>query len=163
MYCVFLNAKVMMTPFVPTETSRCTSKKSLILSLRIIHVIIQVTVSYAKPDGTLCLCVDCGSHLSLRSNQSCTLDMLNKVNTEIRFCIVVYIFFFQEKDSYGNEVTQLGRPLPVEYLLVDFPAAFPVEPQFTFPVCDSIKPFPVENRTEVGEIQVQDSFIIPIL
>ncbi|XP_064611087.1 nuclear protein localization protein 4 homolog [Liolophura sinensis] len=61
--------------------------------------------------------------------------------------------FYKEKDSYGNEVTQLGRPLPVEYLLVDFPAAFPVEPQFTFPVCDSIKPFPVENRTEVGEIQ----------
>lgn len=59
----------------------------------------------------------------------------------------------QEKDEYGNEVTQLGRPLPVEYLLVDMGAAFPVEPQFTFKVTD--KPFPKENRSATGEVQVR--------
>ena len=60
----------------------------------------------------------------------------------------------QEKDEYGNEITQLARPLPVEYLLVDMGAAFPVEPIFTFPAPSSIKPFPVENRTSNGENQV---------
>lgn len=58
----------------------------------------------------------------------------------------------QEKDNYGNEVTQLARPLPVEYLLVDMSAAFPVEPLYTFKVAD--KPFPKENRHDLGVIQV---------
>ncbi|XP_060577563.1 nuclear protein localization protein 4 homolog [Ruditapes philippinarum] len=59
--------------------------------------------------------------------------------------------FFKDKDEYGNEVTQLARPLPVEYLLVDMGAAFPVEPQFTFKMAD--KPFPKENRNATGEVQ----------
>ncbi|KAH3863869.1 hypothetical protein DPMN_026873, partial [Dreissena polymorpha] len=59
--------------------------------------------------------------------------------------------FYKDKDEYGNEVTQLARPLPVEYLLVDMGAAFPVEPQFTFKVTD--KPFPKENRSATGEMQ----------
>ena len=62
------------------------------------------------------------------------------------------IFFSQDKDEYGNEVTQLSRPLPVEYLLVDLGAAFPVEPQYTFKKAE--KPFPVENRNAVGDTQV---------
>ncbi|XP_050407699.1 nuclear protein localization protein 4 homolog [Patella vulgata] len=61
--------------------------------------------------------------------------------------------FFKDKDNYGNEVTQLARPLPVEYLLVEIPAAFPVEPQFTFRVTEDIKPFVIENREEVGDVQ----------
>ena len=64
----------------------------------------------------------------------------------------MFIFFSQDKDEYGNEVTQLARPLPVEYLLVDLGAAFPVEPQYTFKKAE--KPFPVENRNAVGDTQV---------
>lgn len=57
-----------------------------------------------------------------------------------------WILSFQEKDSYGNEVLRLARPLPVEYLLVDVPASTPLTPQFTFYASDTITPFPVENR-----------------
>jgi len=57
-------------------------------------------------------------------------------------------------DEYRNEVTQLARPLPVEYLLVDLPAAFPVEPAFTFYAAPELTPFPVEHRDGMGEIQV---------
>lgn len=56
------------------------------------------------------------------------------------------ILSFQEKDSYGNEVSRLARPLPVEYLLVDVPASTPLTPQFTFYSSDNITPFPVEHR-----------------
>ena len=27
--------------------------------------------------------------------------------------------FYREKDEYGNDVTKIGRPLPIEYLLTD--------------------------------------------
>lgn len=70
-------------------------------------------------------------------------------------------FVLQNKDNYGNEVTQLARPLPVEYLLVDLPAAFPVEPQYTFQTNNGLKPFPVENRANIGECQVEITFEIP--
>lgn len=55
-------------------------------------------------------------------------------------------FIFQEKDKYGNEVSRLARPLPVEYLLVDIPTSTPLSPQYTFPVNYNVTPFPVENR-----------------
>lgn len=57
------------------------------------------------------------------------------------------------KDSYGNEVQRLARPLPVEYLLVDVPASTPLTPLFTFTADESIRPFPVENRLIDGHIQ----------
>ena len=60
----------------------------------------------------------------------------------------------QVTDKYGNEVTQLARPLPVEYLLVDLPAAFPVELAFTFYADANIRPFAVAHRDDVGELQV---------
>ena len=28
-------------------------------------------------------------------------------------------FFVQEKDEYGNEVTKIGRPMPMEYFLIE--------------------------------------------
>ena len=68
---------------------------------------------------------------------------------------VVCFVAAQEKDEYGNEITRLARPLPVEYLLLDLPAAFPVEPIFTFYAGDSQKPFSIENRAEIGEMQVR--------
>ena len=60
------------------------------------------------------------------------------------------------KDNYGNEVTQLARPLPVEYLLLDMPAAFPVEPQYTFRshLHTEVTSFPVENRHVLGQPHV---------
>ncbi|XP_076366406.1 nuclear protein localization 4 [Tachypleus tridentatus] len=61
--------------------------------------------------------------------------------------------FYKDKDSYGNEVTQLARPLPIEYLLVDVPASTPMEPQYTFHVNIGVKLFPIENRFLDGHIQ----------
>lgn len=29
------------------------------------------------------------------------------------------LFIFQDIDKFGNEITQLARPLPVEYLIID--------------------------------------------
>lgn len=59
----------------------------------------------------------------------------------------------QYTDSYGNEVTQLARPLPIEYLLVDVPVSTPVEPLYTFCGAPGRKRFPVENRLLEGHIQ----------
>uniref|UniRef100_A0A1B6CST9 Nuclear protein localization protein 4 homolog n=2 Tax=Clastoptera arizonana TaxID=38151 RepID=A0A1B6CST9_9HEMI len=61
--------------------------------------------------------------------------------------------FYKEKDNYGNEVTRLARPLPVEYLLVDVPASTPITPIYTFYTDNNIRPFPVENRMVDGHIQ----------
>ncbi|XP_043280769.1 nuclear protein localization protein 4 homolog [Venturia canescens] len=61
--------------------------------------------------------------------------------------------YYKEKDSYGNEVSRLGRPLPVEYLLVDVPGSTPLTPQFTFYVNENVTPFPVENRLVYGQVQ----------
>ena len=71
-------------------------------------------------------------------------------------CYIFSILFLQDKDEYGNEVTHLARPLPVEYLLVDMNGAFPVEPIYSFKVADN--PFPMENRRNVGEVQVSCRF-----
>lgn len=60
---------------------------------------------------------------------------------------------FQEKDQYGNEVSRLARPLPVEYLLVDVPASTPVTPMYTFTARDDKQMFPVENRYLDGHLQ----------
>merc|ERR1712012_1199532 len=40
--------------------------------------------------------------------------------------------FFMEKDEYGNEIKKMGRPLPVEYLLIDVPVTTPLQPLQTF-------------------------------
>ena len=62
--------------------------------------------------------------------------------------------FFKEKDKYGNEVTKLARPLPVEYLLIDVPVATPKEPVHTFhEPANKADKFPVENRPMEGHIQ----------
>ncbi|KAK3091936.1 hypothetical protein FSP39_023832 [Pinctada imbricata] len=63
--------------------------------------------------------------------------------------------FYKVKDEYGNEVTQLARPLPVEYLLVDMPSAFPLSAQYTFKshLHTEVKTFPVESRVDIGEVQ----------
>eukprot|EP00095_Tigriopus_kingsejongensis_P006017 snap_masked-scaffold671_size114370-processed-gene-0.9 protein:Tk06017 transcript:snap_masked-scaffold671_size114370-processed-gene-0.9-mRNA-1 annotation:"nuclear protein localization protein 4 homolog" len=59
--------------------------------------------------------------------------------------------FYKEKDKYGNEVTKIARPLPVEYLLIDVPVSTPLEPVHTFHVAK--RPFPIENRPMEGHLQ----------
>lgn len=62
--------------------------------------------------------------------------------------------YFREKDTYNNEVTKIARPLPVEYLLVDLPAAFAKEAIYTFNEGSKFKTdFAIENRSEIGESQ----------
>lgn len=62
--------------------------------------------------------------------------------------------FYKVKDNYGNEVTELARPLPIEYLLVDVPVAMPKDtPRFTFYSDPDLKAFPIENRFIDGHVQ----------
>ncbi|CAB3404758.1 unnamed protein product [Caenorhabditis bovis] len=63
---------------------------------------------------------------------------------------------YLEKNEYGAEVLKNGRPLPVEYLLVDVPAGMPKEPHYTFHV--GKVPFNVENRQTIGQIQGGQNF-----
>jgi len=65
--------------------------------------------------------------------------------------------FYKEKDEYGNEVTKIGRPMPIEYFLIEVPAGFPLEPQSTFLSTDSSDMFPIENRAQIMENQSFDS------
>uniref|UniRef100_A0A0B7ASG5 Nuclear protein localization protein 4 homolog n=1 Tax=Arion vulgaris TaxID=1028688 RepID=A0A0B7ASG5_9EUPU len=61
--------------------------------------------------------------------------------------------FYKDKDNYGNEVTHIARPLPVEYLLVTIPAAFASDFHYTFKSNIQMESFPVENRDHVGQTQ----------
>jgi hypothetical protein len=54
---------------------------------------------------------------------------------------------------------KIARPLPLEYLIIDVPTGFPsadAQIQSTFnDDCSTIKtPFCVENRMQIGELQV---------
>lgn len=51
----------------------------------------------------------------------------------------------------------MARPLPVEYLLVDLPAAFPVEAAYTFYADPAKRPFAIEHREDIGENQVSSA------
>lgn len=54
--------------------------------------------------------------------------------------------YFKQIDEYKNEKTQLARPLPIEYLLVDVPVSTPMTPTRTFNQIKDKKHFPIENR-----------------
>lgn len=54
--------------------------------------------------------------------------------------------YYKIVDEYKNEKTQLARPLPIEYLLVDVPVSTPITPTRTFNQLSDRKPFPIENR-----------------
>uniref|UniRef100_A0A6Q2Z1I8 Nuclear protein localization protein 4 homolog n=1 Tax=Esox lucius TaxID=8010 RepID=A0A6Q2Z1I8_ESOLU len=58
--------------------------------------------------------------------------------------------FYKDKDKFGNDITYLARPLPVEYLIIDITTTFPKDPQYTF---SSTHRFPIENRDVLGETQ----------
>ena len=57
--------------------------------------------------------------------------------------------YYKLVDEYKNEKTQLARPLPTEYLLLDVPVSAPKTPTRTFNQLSDKKPFPVENREEL--------------
>ncbi|XP_012590208.1 PREDICTED: nuclear protein localization protein 4 homolog [Condylura cristata] len=59
--------------------------------------------------------------------------------------------FYKDIDKFGNEITQLARPLPVEYLIIDITTTFPKDPVHTFSIPQN--PFPIENRDVLGETQ----------
>jgi len=59
--------------------------------------------------------------------------------------------FYKEMDVYKNEVTKIARPMPIEFFLIEVPAAFPLQPTFTFP--EKRSPFYIENRQNLHEIQ----------
>lgn len=71
---------------------------------------------------------------------------------KLSFDVILFISF-QVKDQYGNEVSRLARPLPVEYLLVDVPASTPLQPIYTFTARETKEMFPVENRYIDGQLQ----------
>ena len=62
---------------------------------------------------------------------------------------------------------KIARPLPLEYLIIDVPTGFPssdAQIQSTFnDDCTTIKtPFCVENRMQIGELQVKCFFFFKI-
>ena len=52
--------------------------------------------------------------------------------------------FYKYKDEFGNERTQLGRPLPIEYLLIDVPSGLPKDEVLFFD----------KHGKEVGDMSV---------
>ncbi|KAI6208200.1 NPL4 domain containing protein [Aphelenchoides besseyi] len=62
-------------------------------------------------------------------------------------------YITDEKNEYGAEVRKNGRPMPVEYLLVDVPTGMPKEPSSSFHVSPADKGFVIENRTLLGQVQ----------
>lgn len=67
--------------------------------------------------------------------------------------------FFKEMDEYRNEIKKVGRPLPVEYLLIDVPVSSPLQPLATFSILEGDrKHFPVENRLLESSLQDFNSF-----
>jgi nuclear protein localization family protein 4 len=61
--------------------------------------------------------------------------------------------FFTEKDKFNNEIKQVARLLPVEYLLIDVPVSTPVEQRFDFNKDRTKKAFPIEHRMLDGHLQ----------
>uniref|UniRef100_A0A914GYV8 Nuclear protein localization protein 4 n=1 Tax=Globodera rostochiensis TaxID=31243 RepID=A0A914GYV8_GLORO len=61
---------------------------------------------------------------------------------------------FTEKDEFGMEVRRNGRPMPVEYLLVDVPCGVRKQELHKFAVPTSAEAtFPIENRTIIDQNQ----------
>ncbi|XP_065065958.1 nuclear protein localization protein 4 homolog [Rhopilema esculentum] len=65
--------------------------------------------------------------------------------------------FYKVIDTYKNEVTKVARPMPIEFFLIEVPAAFPLSPNFTFP--EKKHPFFIENREALGQKQDMNTFM----
>lgn len=67
---------------------------------------------------------------------------------------------YKQKDKYGNVVSKIGRPLPVEFLIVDMSVAFSTEEKFTFSYRSLNKNrFAIENRDSIKEVQSVENFL----
>merc|ERR1712071_148404 len=67
--------------------------------------------------------------------------------------------FFMMQDEYKNEIKKIGRPLPVEYILIDVPVTTPLQPLATFSLLPTGKKhFPVENRLLESSIRDFNAF-----
>eukprot|EP00092_Neocalanus_flemingeri_P040163 GFUD01043748.1.p1 GENE.GFUD01043748.1~~GFUD01043748.1.p1 ORF type:complete len:467 (+),score=99.14 GFUD01043748.1:53-1453(+) len=67
--------------------------------------------------------------------------------------------FFMEMDKYKNEIKKVGRPLPVEYLLIDVPVSSPLQPLATFAILEGDRNhFAVGNRLLESSLQDFNSF-----
>lgn len=79
------------------------------------------------------------------------------INNEICFCVLLFRYvpdvFFTEKDKFNNEIKQVARLLPIEYLLLDVPVSTPVDQRFMFNKDRSKKAFPIEHRMLDGHLQ----------
>lgn len=66
----------------------------------------------------------CFSHTSART---VTIDQGRRLARGERSLVSKHspLFPFQDTDKFGNEITQLARPLPVEYLIIDVSAPGP--------------------------------------
>ena len=51
--------------------------------------------------------------------------------------------FFTEKDKFNNEIKQIARLLPIEYLLIDVPVSTPLEQKYTFDRNRAKNPFSI--------------------
>lgn len=61
--------------------------------------------------------------------------------------------FFTQKDKFNNEIKQVARLLPIEYLLIDVPVSTPKEQLYMFNADNSKKHFSIENRMLDGHLQ----------
>jgi len=61
--------------------------------------------------------------------------------------------YYKMKDKYGNEVTKMARPLPLEYLLTEVPTAFYTGSNSKYSCSNSVEGFTPCNRDALGEIQ----------
>lgn len=61
--------------------------------------------------------------------------------------------FFTEKDKFNNEIKQVARVLPIEYLLIDVPVSTPLEQKYSFNCNRRVKSFAIENRAIQGHLQ----------
>jgi len=58
--------------------------------------------------------------------------------------------FYREKDEYGNNVTKIGRPLPIEYLLTDMGVNFTMD--FTYSVSNKLRGFKSADSSSIEAI-----------
>ena len=57
----------------------------------------------------------------------CLCELLTQPKRHYKRVEYIPDVFFMEKDEYGNDIKKIGRPLPVEYLLIDVPVTTPLQ------------------------------------
>lgn len=117
--------------------------------------------SYGSKFGTVCVTGDSNGEIHMEgyqvSNQCAALNKYNCMIPTKDAPELGYIresspshyvpdVFYKTIDEYKNEKTQIARPLPIEYLLIDVPVSTPVTPTRTFNQLEDKNVFAIENR-----------------